>query len=329
MKPKILPRSILFFLLVAGVAAWAQPAAVQQFQNNQTSRQMQPPTVNLAAGTNAPELYPGESGDVGPQRILRVNPRPTYFDVLLDSQVFYSDNADYANAAHAIGSSVFVNTIQAALAPPSFNLGKGQAAVAVGGASQWYNYGNNTLQNLDFDAQTLFLSGKYTLDKWQAGLGFNFTRLLNQSDYEKTYSEFMPNFGVQRVLPLNDRMYFALGDLVDYHLTEVPSVFNSRSQINNRFDNILSLTYTWQATRHFVLQPYYRFQYSYYEYNTTATSYRQDYLQSFGLAAAYYFNAKISVRAFYNYNSRQSTDQFTPHYKEMNGGVGATLDIKF
>jgi hypothetical protein len=315
--------------LLACAVAHAQPAAVQQLQNNQITRELQTPAPGLAAGTNAPELYQGENADVGPQRILRLNPRHTYFDVLFDSQAFYSDNANYAPAANAISSPIFVNTVQAAFAPLAVSLWNGKAAAAIGLASQWYNYGNNQLENLDFNAQTLFVSGKYTLDKWQVGVGANLTRLVAQENYNETYREFMPNLGVQRVLPLNDRMFFALGDLVDYHLTRVPSVAGSRTDINDRFDNIASVTFTWQATRHLIFQPYYRFQYSYYQHNALATSDRNDYLQGLGLTAAYYFNPKISVRAFYNYNYRQTDDPFTPAYHEMNGGAGVSLDLKF
>ena len=307
----------------------AQPAAVQQLQNNQLSRQLQVPVPKLTAGTNAPELYRGENEDVGPQRILRLKPRITYFDLVLDSQVFFSDNANYAQAPFSVASPVFVNTVQAAFAPPAMDFGRGKFAAAIGVAAQWYNYGDNRLAPLDFNAQTFFVSGKYNLDKWQVGLGVNLTRLVNQENYDETYREFMPNLGVQRVIPLNDRMFFSIGDLVDYHLTAVPSVFGSRTDLNDRLDNIASLTFTWQATGHLIFQPFYRFQYSYYQHDTLATSDRNDYLQSFGLTAAYYFNQKISVRAFYSYNRKQSNDPFTPAYHEMNGGLGASLDIKF
>jgi hypothetical protein len=322
-------------VLVLGMISWgvlslhAQPAAVQQLQQNQISQQTQPPLPILAAGTNAPELYPGEDSDVGPQRILRVNPRRTYFDVLLDSQVFFSDNANFAQEPFTVGSPVFVNTVQAAFSPSAFALWGGKAAGGVGFASQWYNYGDNRLENLDFNAETFFASGKYIRDKWQLGVGMNLTRLVNQQRYDETYREFMPNFGVQRVLPLNDRMFFSVGDLVDYHLTEVPGTLGTRKDINDRFDNIASLTFTWQATRRLVIQPFCRFQYSYYQHDALATTDRNDYLSGFGVTAAYYFNRNISLRAFYNYNRRQTDDRFTPAYREMNGGVGATLDIKF
>jgi hypothetical protein len=307
----------------------AQPAAVQQLQNQQITRQLQAPPPALIVGTNAPELYPGENMDVGPQRILRLNPRHYYFDAILDSQFIYSDNANYAQQPVAVGSAIFVNTVQAAFTPPVFDLGPGKAALAAGYASQWFNYGNNQLENLDFNAETLFLSGKYTLGKWLVGAGVNGTLLLNQQNYDQTYRELMPNLGVQRVIPINNRMFFSVGDLVDYHVTHVPSTLGRVTDINDRFDEIPSITFTWQATKHLLVQPYYRFQYSYYEHNTADTSDRNDYLQSFGLTAAYYFNSKFSARIFYNYNRKQSSDPLAPPYLEMNGGLGLTLDLKF
>jgi hypothetical protein len=311
------------------LSLYAQPAAIQQLQNNQINRQLEAPPPSLGGGTNAPELYPGENTDVGPQRILRMTPRHKYFDVVFDSQFFYSDNANYSQQPAAVGSTVFVNTLQAALEPPVFALGSGKAAVAAGFAAQWYNYGNNQLENLDFNADTIFLSGKYTLGKWQLGAGVNGTLLYNQLNYNETYRELLPNLGVQRVFPINDHMFFSLGDLVDYHVTEVPSTLGRVSDINNRFDDIASLTFTWQINKHIAVQPYYRFQYSNYQHNTLDTTDRNDYLQSFGFTAAYYFNANFSARVFYNYNRRQSSDQLSPPYLEMNGGLGLSLDLKF
>jgi hypothetical protein len=316
-------------IFIGSVQLHAQPAAVQQLQNNQISQALKVPLPNLAAGTNAPELYAGENTDVGPQRILRVNPRPTYFDLVLDSQFFFSDNANYAQEPFSVASPVFVNTVQASFAPPARRLGPGQIAGAIGVVGQWYNYGDNRLAALDFNAQTVFVNGRYNLGNWQFAAGVNLTRLVNQENYDETYREFMPNFSVQRVIPLNDRMFFAIGDLVDYHLTEVPSVAGSRTDINDRFDNIASLTFTWQLTHQLLLQPFYRFQYSYYQHDTLATSSRDDYLQSFGITAAYYFNKNLSLRVFFNYNRKQSDDVFTPAYHEMNGGLGASFDLKF
>jgi hypothetical protein len=326
-----LAKTGVFLAAVAGgwVSGRAQPVAVQQLQNNQITRELQVSLPGLVAGTNAPEMYAGENEDVGPQKILRLNRPKTYFDVLFDSQFFYSDNANFDVAPNSVGSTVFVNTVQAEIAPPAIDLGPGRAAAAVGVASQWYNYGNNELAPLDFNAETVFVNGKYTWGKWQFGAGVNLTRLVSQGDYDETYREFMPNLSVQRLFPVNDRMFFAVGDVVDYHLTEVPSVLGSRTDINDRFDNIASVSYTWLITRHLAVQPFYRFQYSYYQHDALATSERNDCLQGLGLTAVYYFTKNISVRAFYNYNRRQTDDAYTPAYHELNGGLGATLDLKF
>ena len=326
------PKTTLATITLAAGGCWAlqaQPAAIQQLQNNQITREFQPSLPSLAFGTNAPELYAGENLDVGPQRILRLLPRHNWFDAQLDSQAFFTDNANYAPEPYAVSSWVFVNTVQASLTPPAMALGPGQAAVALGLASQWYNYGDNRMESFDFNAQTFFLNGNYTVGKWQFGAGVNLTRLVNQENYNETYREFMPNLGVQRLIPLNRRMSFVIGDLVDFHLTEVPSALGSRTDINDRFDNTASLGFVWQPTSHLLIQPYYRFQYSNYQHDNPGTSGRNDELQSVGVTATYYFNRHVSLRAFYNYNRRQSGDPFTPAYLEMNGGPGLLLDFKF
>jgi len=124
-------------------------------------------------------------------------------------------------------------------------------------------------------------------------------------------------------------MLFAIGDQVDYHFTQVPAVFDSRTDLNNRFDNTVYLTFSWQITRHLVAQPFYRFQYSYYPINTLMNGDRNDYLNTVGLTLLYYFNDKLSVRTFINYNRKQTDDQLTPEYHEFEGGIGGALEFKF
>lgn len=323
------------FVLACVSYLHAQPVSVQQFQNTQQSEQFQPPAAGFQATTNAPDLYAGESTDVGPQRILRLNPQPDYFSVLLDSQVFYSDNANFAQGKDILDSTVYVNTIQAAVAPPEFKLGPGKLALTAGGVSQWYNYGNHHMIPLNFTAQTLFTSARYTLNNWMFSVGGSYTRLLSQESYDKTYDEFLPVLAVQRIFPINDKLLLLAGNQVDYHFTSIPSsaAFTNGStgptEINNRLDDIVSLTMSWQVTRHLILQPSYRFQYSNYRYGTDWTTDRNDYLNSFGITLAYYLNQNISVRTFFNYNIKQSDDPLTPAYHEYNGGLGATLNFNF
>lgn len=326
--------SVFIFLMAAGIFSLrAQPAAVQQLQNSQQAIQQLAPLYGLHnTRTNAPELYEGENTDVGPQRILRLNPRPKYFEVLLDSQVFYTDNANFDTGPNAIRSVVFVNTAQAAFTPPGYKWGSGTLSPVVGFYSQWYNYANHRMSPFDFEAQTAFINGRYATENWQFTLGANYTRLLNQSDYDQSYQEFLPNAGAQRTFHIGETMLLALGDEVQYHFSEVPLALGGLagpSDINNRLDDIISVTYAWQITRQLVLQPYYRFQYSHYRYDTLATSSRNDYLHTLGVTLYYFFNQNASLRTYFNYSSKESDDSNTPEYHEYDGGLGAALDFTF
>jgi len=321
---------VILLFLICAISSRAQPSTFQQLQNNQLNTLQQIPLPGLRPGTNAPELYPGENADIGPQRILRLNPRPNYFDVFLDSQVYYSDNPTYAQqSTNKIGSYVFINTIQFALAPPPSNLGPGKFAPTIGIASQWYNYENNRISSLDFDAQTAFVGAKYSVGKWVATLNYNYTRLMDQTYYNQTYEESLPSLAVQRFFVINDKMLLALGDQVDYHFTKVQTFPGLATDLSDHFDNILFVTFNWQITPRLAFQPFYRFQYSYYRRNSVDTANRDDTLNALGLTIIYNFNKYISARAFANYNHMHSTDPANLSYSEVNGGVGGSLDIKF
>jgi hypothetical protein len=318
---------------ITATIASAQPSAIQQLQNSQ-QLQFQTTPPELRPGTNAPELYQGENEDIGPQKILRIGnkakaPRRQWLEGQADSQIFYSDNANFSGSDHRIGSWVFVNTAQATIAPDPFDAGAGKFAPSFGFLSQWYNYSSGRMHELDFNAQTAFANLRYLRGNWQFAVGGNFTRLLSQDDYEETYREWLPNMSIQRVLTVNDSMAFILGDAVGYHFSEVPSGSAALDTINDHLDNTLYATFNWQVTGNFVVQPFYRFQYSSYEHDTTATTRRSDYLNAVGFTAYYSLGKNATLRTFFSYTTKTSDDQFTPAYDELNGGIGATLDVRF
>jgi hypothetical protein len=339
-------KGLLFIAIsvsLGALAASAQNAAIQQLQNSQA--QMQMPQPQLRTGTNAPELYTGENEDIGPQYILRVNhqkARRKLFEVTLDSQVFYSDDANYAGHSGAIGSAVFVNTVQAAIAPDPFTLGPGKFGPAAGFSCQLYDYSSRAMDPLDFYAETAFVNLRYFFgNNWQLTAGGNYTRLINQGGRNETYREWLPSVSLQRGIPINDHLAVIVGDVVDYHFTHVqsaaipvlPPVF-TRDDINDHLDESIFVSVNWQVTPHFIVQPFYRFQYSYYRFDALssvppAQHDRSDWLNSVGLTVVYSFNTYASLRLFCSYNTKSSSDSVTPAYDEFNGGVGGTLDVKF
>ncbi len=309
------------------LALHAQPAAVQQFQNTKLNEM--PAFAPLAEGTNAPELYTGESTDVGPQRILRLIPRHRYFNVLFDSQIFYTDNANYAPNGQRIDSLVYLNSAQAALTPPDWKVGEGKISTSLGVASQWYNYGNDRMARLDFNAESVFLDAKYTYGAWLLALDAAGNRLANQIDYRETYREFLPSVTVQRVFPITRTLLVAVGNSVDYHFTQQPQTLGAYAYINNRFDDITSVTLSWMITPKLAVQPGYRFMFSNYQRNTLQNGDRNDYLHSFGVAVIYTFNEHFSARTFFNYNSKTTDDRFAAAYEEFNGGAGVSVSFRF
>lgn len=320
-------------LLATALAAHAQPAAIQQLQSSQRQMQIAAPT-ELRAGTNAPDLYPGENVDVGPQRILRVN-RPqralgsTWFEAQLDSQVFFTDNANFGRSDQRIGSGVFVNTAQAALAPTPYEIGPGKFAPAIGFISQWYNYEEKQMSALDFNAQTVFANARYLLGRWQFSLGGTFTRLLNQDDYSETYREWMPTFSVQHAFSLRDDLTLVVGDAVSYHFSHVPLIPGSSTDLNDHFDNLVFASLNWQFSQSWLLQPFFRFQYSYYSQDSLLQSERSDCVTGVGINLMYSFNQRASLRAFCGYTTKTSDDDNTADYDEMNGGIGGSFNLRF
>ncbi len=139
---------------------------------------------------------------------------------------------------------------------------------------------------------------------------------------------FVPTLGVQRTFQIQDNLLFVAGLDTGYHFTEVNTPFTP-ADINDRWDNTLSLSFSYQVIPRLVFQPYYRFQYTYYPQNTFQTGSRNDYLNSFGLSVAYYFNQNVSLRAFLNRDIKTSDDPFPHNYLNCNLGLDLSLVLRF
>jgi hypothetical protein len=326
-----LPVCIVCFIF-AVISLKAQPAAstaVQQQQNFQQTMELQKPLLPLRPGTNAPETYQGENADIGPQHVLRLVPQRTFFMVRLDSQYLYTDNVLLTQAPKVPGTE-FVNTAQLSFAPAPYRIGPGRISPSVGYMSQWFNYemGNHNNGAIDFNVQTLYVSAKYQFQgNWTMFGEFDYNRFLNQVNYGNFYWEYVPSAGVQRLIQIKDNMLLSVGVQADYHdsWTAPPQAEHSQ----DRADGLFTLSFAWQMTRHLVAQPYYRFQYTYYQFNTLRTSYRDDYLNSLGLSMTYNFTPYLGLRVFFNKDINTSDDAFAQSYRDYNVGADLSLSFRF
>ena len=332
---KILAGISLSCVVLSAVSLRAQPAvenALQQQANFQRNMEQEKPLLGLKAGTNAPETYPGENSDIGAQHIMRIIPHRTYWEFRADSEYLYTDNAQLTQNGK-VESTEFVNSISAAFAPSPYKLGYGRFSPSVGFMSQWYNYGlggnqtipgNLPISTMDFNVQTAFARAQYLMqDSWTLFGEFDYTRLLDQNSppgayrYQEFYQDYTSLLGVQKVYSVSDKSVLAASLQADYHDSWTATTPNDAQ---NRIDGTFSLSYSYAFKPSFVVQPYYRFQYTRYNYNSsqngvTHAPIRNDYLNSVGFSAAYYYNPQwgpitpnFSLRAFINYDAKSSDD---------------------
>jgi len=327
-------------LLLIATSVWAQqPNTVQRYESIQTTPTLpQSLRLNLSTNTEAPELFPGENADVGSQRILKLIPRRKYFEIAADSQYLYTDNPFLTQPTKA-PTSLFVNTIQAAFAPDPYFIGKDQFAPSVGFRSQWFNYdlldgAGDGLNSLDFNAQTAFINARYQKGLWQYFLGFEFIRLVDQPGYHEAYREYTPTIGVQRFVPITDNLIFAAGLQLSYHLTQLPEQNLPKLDVNDRYDGIINLSLNYEAVPKLFLQPYYRFQYTFYPNfadlpSPAPSNKRNDVINTFGTAVVYYFNQNVAVRLFASYEMKASSFSTVYNYHKLDAGGGLSLNFRF
>ncbi|HUA67517.1 MAG TPA: hypothetical protein VMA13_03120 [Candidatus Saccharimonadales bacterium] len=318
----------LVCVVMSAFSLRAQPSAAtasQQQQNFQQGMELRQPLLSLRPGTNAPEIYPGENADIGPQYILRLNPQRTYFMVRVDSQYLYSENVLLEQHNPTPGTE-FVNTIQAALAPTAYEFGPGRFSPQVGCLSQWFNYemGNHDLGAADFNVQTVYASAQYRLpNDWTFFGEFDYNRFLSQANYDEFYHEFVPSAGVQRLFQITDKSLLAVSVLGDYHASWT---INPPNDSQDRADGIFLASFVWQMTPRIAVQPYYQFQYTYYHRNQPGDN--NAYLNSFGLSASYFFTPHLSLRLFAS-DAINNTDYTSMVQKYHAYNFGADLAYTF
>ena len=306
---------------------------VNQAQQVQRVRALETPQQSANAGD--PSLYSDEESDTGDQVILAVAPpqRWNWINVSLDSQYFYTSNASLS-PAHAAGTEMLVNTIDAELDAPAITVPYGSLFTQLGYQFQWFDYGiggaNDHFSDLDFDSATLYAGAQYSLpDNWWAYVDLSYNRLLNDGNgFDEFYKELVPSFSLQKVFKLQKNLQATVEYSGNYRFTdEVPYANLSRS-CNNRTDEALDFELTWQITKKVDLRPFYRFQYSYYP-SYFAGSTRNDFLHTFGVTADYSLNSWSTIRVFLDYELLDTDAASVGDYRKLDVGGGLSAVFKF
>ena len=289
-------------------------------------------------GGGTAEMFAGEATDLGPQSILQIKPRRELFDVILDSQFFHTSNMfleEDAGGVHPTSATLLVSTMEAAFAPASIPYGQGRLAPRAGFRYQWFNYGlgqaSRHLGDFDFDSQTVFGELRYTFgEHWAANFGFDWNVLYAHTpayfDYPQTYRAYVPRWGLERRFALSESKVFTVAYSGNLSYTDTP--MNPQRDINNRTDQALLVSYAHALTPKILVQPYYRFQFTHYSHYPGPKQ-RNDLLNTFGLGLNYFFNDRFGVRAFANYDIKESSAPDVADYRKFDAGGGLNLFFRF
>ncbi len=338
---------LTFTLMLATVSLFAQGARVETFQDLNIRDQLGQSSELKREATfgKVTPLYSEETADVGPQYILKPKFERLWFEASVDTQFYYTDNVFLTEQPiDPTDTSITVVTAQFAVSPtPGWKVGEGTLTPRVGFRNQSYFYSladsstEKRLNDLDFTGQTIFTDLNYQFAKsWQARAGFDVTRLFSHTGNElEFYKELLPRWGLDKIFEVTPVSAFVLSYDGNYHITETQTQFafiNSilASDRSDRTDQSATISFIQQIVPNFIARPYYRFQYTQYAKEDPISRVdRSDKLNTVGIILSYSFNKWSSVRLFCSYDMKDSNDPLISDYNKFDGGIGATLNIKF
>ncbi len=329
--------SVLAVMSGAALTAQAQVGGmVNQVDNNQTRNQLNE-QAQASVSNSVPELYEGESSDVGPQTVVEPLSRHTVFQANVDEQVFYTDNA-LLTPSRQVDGTVLMSMATVTLTPGPYAVGNGTLAPRVGYQGQWVNYLNNPkvngfipLQDFNFSSQSAFADGTWTHDRFSFGAGLEAMRLFNMpsaTSYDPIYDELSPYWMARYELPLCEKSTLSLSYFGDYRFTSIKPQFLefSTSDASDRLDQGLLVACTGKLCEHLVFQPYYQFKYTRFTHFPDGS--RNDYLNTVGAGLYWILCPNCSIRGYVNYDYlKSSISDFGYHNFDAGGGI--SLSVRF
>jgi hypothetical protein len=335
---KFLSTAIVLASFTIDAARAQIGGVVNQVGDSQVRAQLnQSAQADLAGSNSVPQLYEGETSDLGPQSVVEKKIRRTLFEARADAQLFYSDNV-LLTEKRKLDAGVLLSTVEFALAPTPYAIGNGTLSSQLGYRHQWFDFFFNNekisgtsvrLSDFDFNAQTVFAGAVWTRDAWSFGGGLDATRLMQTDGYHQFYEELVPHWTARRVFAVNNCMSFAAAYEGDYRFTHIAPQFLEfgTSDARDRTDHSLVLSYTQVLCKHAVFQPYYRMKYTHFTDYPVGP--RNDYLNSLGAGLYLLVCPHFTLRTFVNYDILVSGNPRVDEYRKFDAGAGIDATFRF
>ncbi|MEI6715562.1 MAG: hypothetical protein WCO60_17535 [Verrucomicrobiota bacterium] len=343
-------------LLVAATAGFSQlpsatQTAIQQIDAAKVREKNQvPQTRSKVEGDKVPELYAGESQDLGSQMLLSEKPVVRYFEASADTQLTYTSNA-FQDQFDPKQTGVWATTLSLAFAPQPWDVGNGKLSFRSGYRHLFWVYDLKDrklpsdpryLNGGNFELSSFFISSRYSFNEhWTASAGvdhnrvmlgrstWNLGRLIQTGNWKEAYTEFNPNWSLDRAFNLTKTLSGSLSYSGGYHFTETDPLPSRRT--NDRLDSNLMLSLMYTPIEKWLIQPYVRLGHSAYTRSEmSATSpHRRDLTRSLGVNVTWSASERVSVRLSVSGEARKSNEPLVNDYSKFDVTSGVSFVIQF
>jgi hypothetical protein len=317
----------------------------------------------------APETYPGENADLGPQVLLKQKKkRDPLFEFSSDTMFMWTSNAltagwsDPANGPRDTG--IVAETLSLAFAPKAWDVGSGKLSLRTGYRQVFWVYdvrdrvpinpelGYNGLNLNNFQVSTIFTNARYSFaENWAASFGVDYTRVMNQSPaqdwkiqnfgdtsnfWKESYKDINPNWSLDRSIALGEKAGISLTYSGGYHFSELPTAFPNSSSLGSSYldklDNAFTVGFAYLPSQTWMIQPSTRFLHCLFTRTQSASDpgeRRRTTSVSPSLTVMWMPKPSLSVRLSTSADFFRSNDSDQPSYNKYDASVGFSINLKF
>ncbi|MEY2598303.1 MAG: hypothetical protein RLZZ142_562 [Verrucomicrobiota bacterium] len=329
--------------------------ALEQFRTTRT-------LSTRSADQTVPETYPGESADLGQQKLLTEKPRIRYFEANADTQFAYTSNANLERR-NPKDTGIWASTFFVAFNPPAWEAGPGSLSLSTGYRHMFWVYDvkrqndSNFLNDGNFELSSLFATLRYAFrENWRATLGVDYNRVLTGKsrydasrgysapswrmgrlfewgNWQEVYTEYNPNWSLERNFPISKKTFASLSYNGGYHFTETDP--NPTRRVNDRLDSALMGSVVYMPTAAWMFQPFARVAHNLYtrsgavDPDAGKMDHRRDLTRILGMNVIWSVSPRLTVRTSVSGEFRNSNDPLVADYGRFEAATGVNFSYKF
>lgn len=273
------------------------------------------------------------SKDFGQMKVVQRKEVKPWFRFSVDQQQMYNRNVNLSEDGDKDDTFMLISTADLAWAPEFVTMYQ-RWRPEVGMRYQIYNYLRQEYNDLDFDVVSPYAKVGYLFtDELRGDVGYQVNHYLaadlDRADFLTEYNLYTKLSWFKEIVPNH---YFTVSGSTGFYFSD-PDEYN-------RFEHQILMAYTWVPVDNFVVQPFYVFRATHYDFNDGEArnltddairdiNNRFDLNHTVGLSLEYYITNWASVRAYFQWQTQDTNIPELPDYDVYNTGLGANMNFKF